>query len=60
MALDENGNLIDPFNGAKDIENKCFRPVSQAFFEDPLRALRVARFKAQFPEFFLHESMEQR
>tara|TARA_A100001388_G_scaffold86688_1_gene62773 strand:+ start:527 stop:1528 length:1002 start_codon:yes stop_codon:yes gene_type:complete len=59
MALDENGNLIDPFNGAKDIENKCFRPVSQAFFEDPLRALRVARFKAQFPEFFLHESMEQ-
>ena len=28
MALDENGNLIDPFNGAKDIENKCFRPVS--------------------------------
>ena len=59
MALDENGNLIDPFNGAKDIENKCFRPVSQAFFEDPLRALRVARFKAQFPKFFLHESMEQ-
>ena len=59
MALDEDGNLIDPFNGAKDIENKCFRPVSQAFFEDPLRALRVARFKAQFPEFLLHESMEQ-
>ena len=59
MALDEDGNLIDPFNGAKDIKNKCLRPVSQAFFEDPLRALRVARFKAQFPEFFLHESMEQ-
>ena len=59
MALDEDGNLIDPFNGAKDIKNKCLGPVSQAFFEDPLRALRVARFKAQFPEFFLHESMEQ-
>ena len=59
MALDEDGNLIDPFNGARDIKNKCFRPVSKAFFEDPLRALRVARFKAQFPEFFLHESMEQ-
>jgi len=59
MALDEDGKLIDPFNGAKDIENKCFRPISQAFFEDPLRALRVARFKAQFPEFLLHESMEQ-
>ena len=59
MALDEDGKLIDPFNGARDIKNKCFRPVSKAFFEDPLRALRVARFKAQFPEFFLHESMEQ-
>ena len=59
MALDEDGKLIDPFNGASDIKNKCFRPVSKAFFEDPLRALRVARFKAQFPEFFLHESMEQ-
>ena len=59
MALDEDGKLIDPFNGARDIKNKCFRPVSKAFFEDPLRALRVARFKAKFPEFFLHESMEQ-
>ena len=59
MAIDENENLIDPFNGARDIKNKCFRPVSSAFFEDPLRALRVARFKSQFPEFFLHESMEQ-
>ena len=58
MAVDESGNLIDPFNGMKDIENKCFRPVSNAFFEDPLRALRVARFKAQFPEFSLHETME--
>ena len=59
MALDEDGNLIDPFNGAKDIKNKCLKPVSEAFFEDPLRALRVARFKAQLPEFCLHESMEQ-
>ena len=58
MALDEHGNLIDPFNGIKDIEDKCFRPVSDAFFEDPLRALRVARFKAQFTEFTLSESLE--
>ena len=59
IALDEHGNLIDPFNGIKDIENKYFRPVSDAFFEDPLRALRVARFKAQFPEFILSESLEK-
>ena len=59
MAIDENDNLIDPFNGAGDIKNKCLRPVSDAFFEDPLRALRVARFKSQLPEFYLHKTMEQ-
>ena len=47
MARDENGNLIDPFNGRKDLEKKVIRHVSAAFVEDPLRVLRVARFSAQ-------------
>ena len=44
IAQDSNGNIIDPFNGQKDIENKLFKHVSQAFYEDPLRAIRLARF----------------
>lgn len=38
------GNLIDPFNGQADIENKIIRATSRAFLEDPLRVYRVARF----------------
>ena len=48
MAKDGNGNLIDPFNGRRDLENKVIRHVSDAFVEDPLRVLRVARFAARF------------
>ena len=48
IAKDENGTLIDPFNGRKDLEQKVIRHVSDAFVEDPLRVLRVARFAAQF------------
>ena len=44
IAQDNNGNIIDPYNGQKDIENKLFKHVSQAFYEDPLRAIRLARF----------------
>lgn len=47
IARDENGNLIDPFNGRRDLEQKIIRHVSNAFVEDPLRVLRVARFAAQ-------------
>ncbi len=48
MAQDENGNIIDPFNGKSDIQHKILRHVSEAFSEDPLRVLRVARFAARF------------
>jgi len=48
IAMDENGNIIDPFGGVKDIEHKILRHVSCAFIEDPLRVLRVARFAARF------------
>jgi len=51
MALDEDGTLIDPFGGQKDLQARVFRHVSNAFSEDPVRVLRVARFAARFPDF---------
>ena len=41
------GKLIDPFGGLSDIKNKLLKHVSEAFCEDPLRVLRVARFHAK-------------
>ncbi len=54
IAQDDDGNIIDPYNGQKDLKNKIFRHVSKAFIEDPLRVIRVARFAAKLPEFNLH------
>jgi tRNA nucleotidyltransferase (CCA-adding enzyme) len=51
MALDENGQLIDPFGGKRDLEAKVLRHVSAAFAEDPVRVLRLARFAARFHDF---------
>lgn len=48
MAEDEEGNLIDPYNGMSDLHAGIIRHVSQAFAEDPVRVLRVARFAARF------------
>ena len=48
MAKAEDGTLIDPFGGRKDLEAKVLRHVSDAFAEDPVRILRVARFAARF------------
>jgi tRNA nucleotidyltransferase (CCA-adding enzyme) len=48
MAQNDDGSLVDPYNGQQDIENKKLRHVSDAFSEDPLRVLRVARFAARF------------
>ncbi len=47
IAMDCKNNIIDPFNGQQDIKNKILKPVSDAFKEDPLRLLRVARFKTK-------------
>ena len=44
IAENENGEIIDPFNGQEDLNKKIFRHVSNAFYEDPLRAIRLARF----------------
>lgn len=48
MAEDENGDIIDPYHGQQDLEQRILRHVSPAFQEDPLRILRVARFAARF------------
>jgi len=48
MAEDAEGSLIDPYGGARDLEERVLRHVSAAFVEDPLRVLRVARFMARF------------
>ena len=48
IAEDEAGKLVDPYGGARDIEQRLLRHVSPAFVEDPVRLLRVARFAARF------------
>lgn len=48
IAQADDGTLVDPFGGAKDIAAKVLRHVSNAFAEDPLRVLRVARFYARY------------
>ena len=48
IAQDEEGALTDPFQGQQDLKNKIFRHVSDAFAEDPVRILRLARFSARF------------
>jgi tRNA nucleotidyltransferase (CCA-adding enzyme) len=48
IAQDEQGNLVDPFGGARDLDARVLRHVSPAFAEDPVRLLRVARFAARY------------
>lgn len=55
IAMSESGQIIDPYNGVNDIKNKILRHTSDAFYEDPLRALRLARFKTKFSDFSIHE-----
>jgi tRNA nucleotidyltransferase (CCA-adding enzyme) len=45
------GPVIDPFNGRADVEARVFRHVGEAFIEDPVRILRIARFAARFADF---------
>lgn len=48
IAKDGDGNLIDPFNGLRDVQDRLIRHVSDAFAEDPVRILRAAKFAARF------------
>jgi tRNA nucleotidyltransferase (CCA-adding enzyme) len=58
IAQDEQGRLVDPYGGQQDLQQKVLRHVSEAFVEDPLRVLRVARFAARLAHygFHVHES----
>lgn len=48
IARADDGALVDPFGGARDLEARVLRHVGDAFVEDPLRVLRAARFMARF------------
>jgi tRNA nucleotidyltransferase (CCA-adding enzyme) len=58
IAKAEDGTLIDPFGGRRDLETKTLRHVSDAFAEDPVRILRVARFAARFGFSIAAETMQ--
>ncbi|MBJ7310118.1 multifunctional CCA addition/repair protein [Rugamonas sp. CCM 8940] len=51
IARAADGTLCDPFDGQGDLRRRVFRHVSEAFAEDPVRILRVARFAARYPDF---------
>ncbi len=51
IARNSDGQLIDPFNGQADLQQRVLRHVSDAFAEDPLRVLRAARFCAKLAPF---------
>lgn len=51
MAKSEQGEIIDPYGGQKDLKNKILRHVSEAFTEDPVRVLRIARFSARYSDY---------
>jgi tRNA nucleotidyltransferase (CCA-adding enzyme) len=51
MAQDAQGHLVDPYGGKNDLQHKLLRHVTDAFREDPVRILRVARFAARWPDF---------
>jgi tRNA nucleotidyltransferase (CCA-adding enzyme) len=50
MAETAGGDIVDPYGGRRDLEARLLRHVSESFFEDPVRVLRVARFAARYAE----------
>lgn len=55
MAVDDSDHIVDPFGGQQDIADKLIRHINaDAFKEDPVRVLRVARFRARYHEFNVH------
>lgn len=57
MARGEDGRLVDPYGGERDLRAGILRHVSAAFEEDPVRILRVARFSARYPFRIADETM---
>jgi tRNA nucleotidyltransferase (CCA-adding enzyme) len=58
IAKAEDGTLVDPFGGKKDLSSRVLKHVSEAFAEDPVRILRVARFAARFGFRVADETMQ--
>jgi len=58
IASDVDGNIIDPHQGVADLRAGILRHVSEAFVEDPVRVLRVARFTARFGFTIAPETLE--
>ncbi|MBB5018867.1 tRNA nucleotidyltransferase (CCA-adding enzyme) [Chitinivorax tropicus] len=58
IAMDDQGQLIDPFHGMDDLKAGVLRHVSPAFIEDPVRILRLARFAARFGFMVAEETMQ--
>ncbi len=50
MAMEDNGDIIDPYGGQQDLSDRVLRHVTDAFAEDPVRVLRVARFHARLAD----------
>lgn len=61
MAQDSDGNIIDPYGGRDDLKKGLLRHVSDAFIEDPVRLLRVARYAARYAKlgFTIAEETQQ-
>jgi tRNA nucleotidyltransferase (CCA-adding enzyme) len=51
IAQQADGTLVDPYHGQRDLQARVLRHVSEAFAEDPVRILRLARFAARWPDF---------
>jgi tRNA nucleotidyltransferase (CCA-adding enzyme) len=58
IAEAQDGSLLDPYNGRRDLQARVLRHVSPAFIEDPVRILRVARFAARFAYLDFHVAPE--
>lgn len=56
IAQAADGRLVDPYGGQADLGAKVLRHVTEAFREDPVRILRVARFAARFADFTIAEA----
>lgn len=54
-----NGHIVDPYGGQRDLQNKVLRHVTDAFTEDPVRILRLARFAARFADFTVADATMQ-
>lgn len=59
IAMTEDGEFVDPFNGIEDLKNKILRHTTEAFADDSLRVLRLARFTARFVDFTIADETKE-